>query len=145
VLVKTSNPTSGQLQDIEVQGKKIYEIVAEMVYKWSLSTLGSCGYASVGGVVAATHPEQARNLRRLMKRAYFLVPGYGAQGGSVEDILGCFNEDGLGAIVNSSRDILYAYMKKDKGYDASHFGEAARNETLMMRENINRGLAKITK
>ncbi len=145
VLIKTSNPTSGQLQDLEVQGKKIYEGVAEMVYKWSLSTLGSCGYASVGGVVAATHPKQAQDLRRLMKRAYFLVPGYGAQGGSVEDILGCFNEDGLGAIINSSREILYAYMKKDRNYDANYFGEAARNETLVMRQNINEALATITK
>jgi len=140
VLVKTSNPTSGQLQDLESEGKKIYEIVAEMVYQWSLKTVGDCGYASVGAVVAATHPKQAKDLRKLMPKAYFLVPGYGAQGGSVEDIIDCFNEDGLGAIINSSRDIIYAYMKKGKEYDENHFGQAARAETLIMRKSINDAL-----
>lgn len=145
VLVKTSNPTSGQLQDLELGGKKIYEVVAEMVYEWSLKTVGECGYSSVGAVVAATHPQQAQDLRKLMKKAYFLVPGYGAQGGTVEDILGCFNEDGLGAIINSSRGIMYAYMNKEKNYDARHIGEAARNETIMMRKSINDALKTITK
>ncbi len=145
VLIKTSNPTSGQLQDREIDGKKVYEIVAEIVYEWSLKTIGECGYSSVGGVVAATHPQQAKTLRRLMKKAYFLVPGYGAQGGTVEDILGCFNEDGLGAIINSSRGIMYAYMKKDKNYDPENFGEAAREETIAMTKSINEGIKTIIK
>ena len=140
VLVKTSNPTSGQLQDLEVEGKKIYEYVASMVYEWSLKTLGNSGYSSVGGVVAATHPNQAKKLRMLMPKAYFLVPGYGAQGGSVEDIIDCFNDDGLGAVINSSRDIMYAFRKNDKGYDEKHFGEAARAEVLEMRKRINEAL-----
>lgn len=145
VLVKTSNPTSGQLQDLEVGNKKIYEIVSEIVYEWSLKTLGKCGYSSVGAVVSATHPQQAKDLRRLMKKTYFLVPGYGAQGGTVEDVLGCFNEDGLGAIINSSRGIMYAYRNKDKNYDEYHIGEASRNETLIMKESINEALKAITK
>ncbi|KXG74295.1 orotidine-5'-phosphate decarboxylase [Thermotalea metallivorans] len=140
VLVKTSNPTSGQLQDLESGGMKIYEIVAQMVNRWSKETLGEYGYASVGAVVAATYPEQARTLRMLMPASYFLVPGYGAQGGTAKDILDCFDEKGLGAIINSSRDILYAYRKNPKEYGEEDFGKAARAETSRMREEINDAL-----
>lgn len=140
VLVKTSNITSGQLQDLVVDGKKIYEIVAEMVHKWSQRTMGKWGYASVGAVVGATYPEQAKTLRKIMPSAYFLVPGYGAQGGTAKDVVECFNEDGLGAIVNSSRGIIFAYQKTEKGYTQEKYGEAARLETLNMREAINHEL-----
>ncbi|SHJ72454.1 orotidine-5'-phosphate decarboxylase [Geosporobacter subterraneus DSM 17957] len=142
VLVKTSNPSSGQLQDLEAGSKKIYEVVAEMVSAWSSETLGSCGYSSVGAVVGATYPEQGERLRALMPRTYFLVPGYGAQGAKAEDILPCFNEDGLGAIVNSSRDIIFAYAKKDQLWKEDQYGEAARAAALRMREDINNHLVQ---
>ncbi|MDF2547258.1 MAG: orotidine 5-phosphate decarboxylase [Anaerosolibacter sp.] len=137
VLVKTSNPTSGQLQDLETEGKKIYEIVARLVDQWSKKTIGVHGYSSIGAVVGATYPEEARNLRRLMPASYFLVPGYGAQGGTAKDIIDCFDEGGLGAIINSSRDILYAYQKQVNGYGEKDFGKAARAATLKMQEAIN--------
>ncbi len=140
ILVKTSNPTSGQLQDLRVGDETVYEKVAEMVDSWSKETLGTCGYASVGAVVAATYPQQAKKLRRLMPKTYFLVPGYGAQGGTAEDIVDCFNEDGLGAIINSSRGILFAYQKDEKGYGEENYGEAARIEALNMRNAINHAL-----
>ncbi|QZY55577.1 orotidine-5'-phosphate decarboxylase [Crassaminicella profunda] len=138
VLVKTSNKGSGQLQDLEVEGKKIYEVVAELVDELGKQTLGECGYTSVGAVVGATYPEQSKALRKKMPRTYFLVPGYGAQGGTAEDIIHCFNEDGLGAVINSSRGIIFAY-KKD-GYTEEKYGQAARAEALKMRDAINKAL-----
>ncbi|QEK13187.1 orotidine-5'-phosphate decarboxylase [Crassaminicella thermophila] len=140
VLVKTSNPGSGQLQDLVVEGKRIYEVVAEMVDNLSQKTLGTCGYSSVGAVVAATYPEQAKTLRKSMPKSYFLVPGYGAQGASADDIVDCFNEDGLGAVINSSRGIIFAYKKSEKGYTQEKYGEAARKEALDMRDAINKAL-----
>ncbi|MBB6216940.1 orotidine-5'-phosphate decarboxylase [Anaerosolibacter carboniphilus] len=137
VLVKTSNPTSGQLQDLEAGGKRIYEIVAHLVHQWSREMMGAHQYSSVGAVVGATYPEQAKNLRRLMPTSYFLVPGYGAQGGTAKDIIDCFDERGLGAIINSSRDILYAYQKENSEYKEQNFGRAARNAVLKMQEEIN--------
>lgn len=137
VLVKTSNPSSGQLQDLEIEGKKIYELVAEMVKNWSEESLGNCGYGSVGAVVGATYPEQGQQLRSLMPKSYFLVPGYGAQGAKAEDIIKCFNEDGLGAIVSSSRDIIFAYAKKGQEWKEEQYGEASREAALKMREDIN--------
>ncbi|TCO68522.1 orotidine-5'-phosphate decarboxylase [Marinisporobacter balticus] len=145
VLVKTSNKGSGQLQDLEVNGKKIYEVVAGLVNDLSQQSIGKCGYASVGAVVGATYPEQSRTLRKLMKESYFLVPGYGAQGATVEDIVDCFNEDGLGAIINSSRGIIFAYQKSEKGYTAEKYGQAARQEALEMRDAINKGLETVEK
>ncbi len=140
VLVKTSNPTSKQIQDLVVDDQKIYEIVAEIVQGWSQKTLGKYGYGSVGAVVGATYPKEAKELRKIMPSSYFLVPGYGAQGASAEDIADCFGEDGLGAIVNSSRGIIFAYRKKEKGYTEEKFGEAARSEALKMKDDINRVL-----
>lgn len=111
VLVKTSNSSSGEIQDVKTSGDIT---VSQMLAKYIESTfeehLGEYGYSGIGAVVGATYPEEAAQLRRLMPRNYFLVPGYGAQGGSAEDILPCFNEDGLGAVVNSSRGILYTHM-----------------------------------
>lgn len=139
VLVKTSNPSSGQLQDLKTEsGKTIYETVAEYVAEWGEAVKGKYGYSSVGAVVGATYPEQARVLREIMKNAYILVPGYGAQGGTAKDAAASFNKDGLGAIVNASRSVMCAY-KSDKWsskYNENSFAEAARAEAIRMRDEI---------
>ena len=134
-LVKTSNPSSGELQDLDNGDKKIFERVAECVNKWNSDTIGKSGYGAVGAVVGATYPEQAQILRKLMPHSYFLVPGYGAQGGGAKDVVPCFNADGLGAIVNSSRGIMCAYKKGD--WAEEQFAEAARAEAIRMKEEIN--------
>ncbi len=133
-LVKTSNPSSGELQDLLVGDEHIYEKVAQCVNKWNADTIGESGYGAVGAVVGATYPEQAEVLRKLMPQSYFLVPGYGAQGGGAKGVLPCFNKDGLGAIVNSSRGIMCAYKKGD--WKEEQFAEAARAEAIRMREDI---------
>lgn len=144
VLVKTSNPSSSQLQDLVVEGKKIYEKVAQMVDDWSKQYIGEYNYSSIGAVVGATYPEEAKNLRELMPSSYFLVPGYGAQGGTAEDVIHCFNKDGLGAVVNSSRGILYAYNKEEK-WTEENYGEAAREAAIKMKDDINTTLEKYGK
>ncbi len=141
VLVKTSNPSSSQLQDLVVEGKKIYEKVAEMVDDISKEHIGEYGYSSIGAVVGATYPEESKNIRRLMPSSYFLVPGYGAQGGTADDVIHSFNEDGLGAIINSSRGILFAYKKEDK-WSEKDYATAAREAAIKMRDNINTTLEK---
>lgn len=133
-LVKTSNPSSGELQDLIADDKHIYEKVAERVNKWNDDTIGKSGYGAVGAVVGATYPEQAVVLRRLMPKSYFLVPGYGAQGGNAKDVKNSFNDDGLGAIVNSSRGIMCAYKKGD--WREEQFAEAARAEAIRMKEEL---------
>ncbi len=133
-LVKTSNPSSGELQDLMTGDKHIYEKMAEMVNAWNEGTVGESGYGAVGAVVGATYPEQARVLREIMDKSYFLVPGYGAQGGGAKDVVPCFNKDGLGAIVNSSRGIMCAYKKG--GWAPEQFAEAARAEAIRMRDEI---------
>ncbi len=113
VLVKTSNPNSGEVQDIMVGNEHLYEYMGKLVAKWGGDNyIGESGYSRVGAVVGATHPEQGKILRAHMPKTYFLVPGYGAQGATAEDLAGCFNKDGLGAIVNSSRGIIAAYKKR---------------------------------
>ena len=134
-LVKTSNPSSGELQDMLSDGKAIYEHVAELVNKWNADTIGESGYGAVGAVVGATYPEQAKILRSIMKQSYFLVPGYGAQGGNAKDVKNSFNDDGLGAIVNSSRGIMCAYKKQNMPGEA--FADAARAEAIRMKEELN--------
>lgn len=140
VLVKTSNKSSGQLQDILTdKGKSIYEIVAELVEEWGKSLRGKYGYSSVGAVVGATYPNQAKILRKAMKHAYILVPGYGAQGGTARDVAHSFDGEGLGAIVNASRSIMCAYMSdnwKDQ-YSVEKYAEASRAEAIRMRDDIN--------
>ena len=140
VLVKTSNKSSGQLQDLLVNGEKtIYETVAGLVDEWGSDIVGEYGYSSVGAVVGATYPEQAEKLRNIMSKAYILVPGYGAQGGTAKDAAANFNKDGLGAIVNASRSVICAY-KSDKWkdtYNADSYAEAARAEALRMRDDLN--------
>lgn len=140
VLVKTSNPSSGEFQDRFIDGRPLYEIVAEKVVEWGESSMDGA-YSNVGAVVGATYPEMSRVLRKLMPKTYFLVPGYGAQGGTAEDLKYCFNEDGLGAIVNSSRGIIAAYKKEPyKKYGAEHFAEASRQAVLDMIQDIGRVL-----
>ena len=141
VLVKTSNPSSGELQDKLTDGRPVYELVGEQVAAWGEECMGDSAYNSVGAVVGATYPEQGKILRRLMPKTFILVPGYGAQGGKGADLVHFFNEDGLGAIINSSRGIVAAYQQEQY----SHFGEqgyadAARAAVLAMREDIAKAL-----
>ena len=137
VLVKTSNPSSGEFQDRLIDGRPLYELVAEKVVEWGNASMDG-DYSNVGAVVGATYPEMSKVLRKLMPRTYFLVPGYGAQGGTAEDLKYCFNEDGLGAVVNSSRGIIAAYKKDAYAkFGPEHFGEASRQAVIDMIADIN--------
>ena len=137
VLVKTSNPSSGEFQDKLVDGRPVYELVADKVVEWGADCMDGA-YSNVGAVVGATDPEMSAVLRKLMPKTYFLVPGYGAQGGTAQDLKPCFNEDGLGAIVNSSRGIIAAYkQEKYAKFGAEHFAEASRQAVLDMVADIN--------
>ena len=140
VLVKTSNPSSGEFQDKLIDGKPLYELVAQKVVEWGEASMDG-DYSNVGAVVGATYPEMSKILRKLMPKTYFLVPGYGAQGGTAEDLRYCFNEDGLGAIVNSSRGIIAAYKKDAYAkFGAENFGDASRQAVLDMIADIGRVL-----
>lgn len=140
VLVKTSNPSSGEFQDRLIDGRPLYELVAEKVVEWGSASMDGA-YSNVGAVVGATYPEMSKVLRKLMPHTYFLVPGYGAQGGTAEDLRHCFNEDGLGAVVNSSRGIIAAYkQEKYREFGPEHFGEASRQAVKDMVADINRVL-----
>lgn len=134
-LVKTSNPSSGEFQDKIMDGKTLFETVANRVNEWNEDTIGKSGYGAVGAVVGATYPEQAKILRSVMPKSYFLVPGYGAQGGGAQGVKPCFNADGLGAIVNSSRGIMCAYKKGD--WKEEQFADAARQEAIRMKNDLN--------
>lgn len=140
VLVKTSNPSSGEFQDRLIDGKPLYELVADKVNEWgSLSMDGD--YSNVGCVVGATYPEMGARLRKLMPKIFILVPGYGAQGGKAEDLKNFFNPDGFGAIVNSSRGIIAAYTKeKYARFGAEGFAEAAREAVIDMKNDIKGAL-----
>ncbi|MCR5216437.1 MAG: orotidine-5'-phosphate decarboxylase [Lachnospiraceae bacterium] len=140
VLVKTSNKSSGEFQDQLVDGRPLYEIVGEHVAKWGEELMGD-SYSYVGAVVGATYPEMGKVLRKLMPKTYILVPGYGAQGGKAADLVPYFNEDGLGAIVNSSRGIIAAYkQEKYASFGAEHFADASRQAVIDMIEDINGAL-----
>ena len=137
VLVKTSNPSSGEFQDRLIDGRPLFEYVAEKVNEWGSDYVGECGYSYVGAVVGATYPEQARITRKLMPKAYILVPGYGAQGATAKDLLPNFDENGLGAIVNSSRGIIAAYkQEKYAKFGAEHFADASRAAVIDMQKDI---------
>lgn len=141
ILVKTSNPSSGEFQDkvFSDNSKSLYETVADMVNVWGADSMHG-DYSDVGAVVGATYPEVGEKMRKVMKKSYILVPGYGAQGGKGSDLKAFFNKDGLGAIVNSSRGIIAAWQKdpyKDK-FDAKHFADASRQAVLDMKEDINK-------
>lgn len=140
ILVKTSNQNSAEIQDLMADGKPIYEKVGELVSKWGQPLIGMYGFSEVGAVVGATHPTQAKKLREVMPNTFFLVPGYGAQGGKAEDLAVCFNEDGVGAIVNSSRGIIAAYktnVYKD-GFSEKEFAKAARQAAVDMKADLRR-------
>ncbi len=140
VLVKTSNPSSGEFQDRLVDGKPLYEIVGEKVAEWGEAHMGDA-YSYVGAVVGATYPEMGKALRKIMPKTYILVPGYGAQGGKGKDLVHFFNEDGLGAIINSSRGIIAAYKQEAYAhYGAEHFGEASRAAVEAMIKDIRESL-----
>ena len=141
ILVKTSNPSSGEFQDRLIDGRPLYEIVGEKVAEWGGECMGDED-SYVGAVVGATYPEMGRVLRRLMPKAYILVPGYGAQGGKGADLVHFFNEDGLGAIVNSSRGIIAAYQQeKYAKFGAANYADASRQAVLDMKEDIAQALA----
>ncbi len=140
VLVKTSNPSSGEFQDrklTDADDRPLYEIVGEKVAQWGYDCMGG-DYSYVGAVVGATYPEQGKRLRELMPKAYILVPGYGAQGGKGADLKHFFNSDGLGAIVNSSRGIIAAYMNdRYCKYGDKNYADASRAAVIDMRKDIN--------
>ena len=140
ILVKTSNPSSGEFQDRMIDGKPLYEHVAEKVAAWGEELMGDA-YSYVGAVVGATYPEIGKVLRKVMPKSFILVPGYGAQGGKGADLVHYFNEDGLGAIVNSSRGIIAAYkQEKYAQFGAEHFADASRQAVLDMTEDIDGAL-----
>lgn len=140
VLVKTSNTSSGELQDLPVAGRPLYEHLAELVEAWGAASRGSCGYSAVGAVVGATYPEQARRLRVLMPHTIFLLPGYGTQGATAADVVGCFDACGYGAIVNASRSILFAF--RTPAYAAMPYAAAVRAATLQMIQELRQALEK---
>lgn len=140
ILVKTSNPSSGEFQDRLIDGRPLYELVGEQVAKWGESHMGD-SYSYIGAVVGATYPEMGKVLRKLMPKTYILVPGYGAQGGKAEDLVHYFNEDGLGAIVNSSRGIIAAYKnEKYASFGAENYADASRQAVVDMIEDITGAL-----
>ena len=140
VLVKTSNPSSGEFQDQKIDGRPLYELVGEKVAAWGSEVMGD-EYSYVGAVVGATYPEMGKVLRKVMPKAYILVPGYGAQGGKGKDLAHFFNEDGLGAIVNSSRGIIAAYKQEQYAkFGAENFGDASRAAVETMIADIKGAL-----
>jgi orotidine-5'-phosphate decarboxylase len=140
VLVKTSNPSSGELQDRLVDGKPLYEHVADKVNEWGKSCMDG-DYSEVGAVIGATYPEVGRQLRMEIPHSFILVPGYGAQGGTGKDLVPFFNSDGLGAIVNSSRGIIAAYKKPEYSkFGDENFADASRQAVIDMKKDINTAL-----
>ena len=139
VLVKSSNPSSGEFQDRLIDGRPLYELVGEKVAEWGSQCMGD-DYSYVGCVVGATYPEMGKILRKIMPKTYILVPGYGAQGGKASDLAPYFNKDGLGAIVNSSRGIICAYkQEKYAKFGAGNYAEASRQAVIDMIQDINEG------
>ena len=134
VLVKTSNPSSGELQDQLIDGVPLYARMGDLCEQWGADTIGNYGYSAVGAVVGATYPAQLRELRERLPHTFFLVPGYGAQGGGAEGVAAAFDKNGLGGIVNSSRAVMCAYQKE--GCDPKDFAKAARREVIRMRDDI---------
>ncbi len=139
VLVKTSNTSSGEIQDVITKdGISVSQRIAKYVAEQTESFVGKYGYSSIGAVVGATYPGEAVSLRKIMPRSYFLVPGYGVQGGGAEDILPCFNPDGLGAIINSSRGILYTHMSDEERNNCTkeEYLNSVRNAVVEMQKDI---------
>ncbi len=141
ILVKTSNPSSGELQDRKLDDDlTIYRTMGNMCEKWGEELMGEYGYSGVGAVVGATYPEQLGELRKALPHTFFLVPGYGAQGGGAKDVVPAFDENGIGAVINSSRGIMCAW-KKEEGLDPKEYAQAARREAIRMRDEIIAGLS----
>ena len=144
ILVKTSNPSSGEFQDRSIDGRPLYEWVGEKVENWGSQCMGTHGYSAIGAVVGATYPAQGEILRKIMPHAFILVPGYGAQGGKGKDLVHFFERDGLGAIVNSSRGIIAAYKQdkyKDQGITPENYADASRMAVQDMIADIADALA----
>ena len=142
VLVKTSNPSSGELQDMKLEtNESVYEHMGKMCEGWGEDLMGKHGYSAVGAVVGATYPEQLGEMRAKLPHTFFLVPGYGAQGGGADDVKNAFDENGLGAIINSSRGIMCAWKKQ--GLTEDDFAVAARKEAERMRDEIVGCIGKI--
>ncbi|MDR0838075.1 MAG: orotidine-5'-phosphate decarboxylase, partial [Oscillospiraceae bacterium] len=138
VLVKTSNPSSGELQDLSVGDRTVYEAMGDLLEKLAADTVGEYGYSRLGAVVGATYPEELAALRKRLPHTFFLVPGYGAQGGGAKDVAGAFDKNGRGAVINSSRAIIGAWTKT--GGDGRDFAQAARAEALRMRDDLRKEL-----
>ncbi len=140
ILVKTSNPSSGEFQDQLIDGKPLYELVGEKVAQWGADHMGD-SYSYIGAVVGATYPEMGKVLRKVMPKSFILVPGYGAQGGKGADLVHFFNEDGVGAIVNSSRGIIAAYKQEQYAkFGAANYADASRQAVIDMIEDISGAL-----
>ncbi len=139
VLVKTSNKGSGDFQDLDAGGKPLYMHVAERVAQWGKSLVGESGWSSVGAVVGATHPEQGRRIREALPSSIFLVPGYGAQGGTAADLKGLFSPGGLGAVINASRSVTFAYEKEPykSKYKPDQWAKAVAEAAATMKNEIN--------
>lgn len=136
ILVKTSNPSSGEFQDQMIGEKTLYQMIGEKVAQWGEDCMGD-DYSYIGAVVGATYPEVGKIMRKVMPKSYILVPGYGAQGGKGKDLAHFFNEDGLGAIINSSRGIIAAYQQEAYAkFGAENFADASRQAVIDMREDI---------
>lgn len=144
VLVKTSNSSAGEIQDLVVDGRPLYEHMGTLVETWGADNRGAYGYAAVGAVVGATYPGQARRLRALMPHTFFLVPGYGTQGATAADVVGCFDARGLGAVINAARSIMFAYRTAPEatrgGPEA--YAAAARAATRRMIDEIRQALQR---
>src|SRR5215470_8304543 len=143
VLVKTSNASSGEIQDVAVAGRPLYEHLGQLVEAWDVRSRGQYGYSAVGAVVGATYPQQAQALRALMPHTIFLVPGYGTQGATAADVAGCFDAHGYGAIINASRSILFAF--RTPAYAAMSYAAAARAATLQMIHELRQALGHTPK
>ena len=143
ILVKTSNPSSGELQDLKLEnGNEVYLEVANLVKKWGKDLIGEYGYSSIAAVVGATYPEQLKLLRKAMPNTFFLIPGYGAQGGKAEDVVFGFDDNKLGGIINASRSLMCAYKSeawKDK-FKEEDYAKATRCEAIKMRDELNKFL-----
>lgn len=136
ILAKTSNPNSAEIQDLIVDGAPLYEKIGNLINKWGQDLIGKNGYSEVGAVVGATHKKQAEDLRKIMPNTFFLVPGYGAQGGKAEDLAVCFDKNGLGAIINSSRGIIANHLKHN--YFEKDFAKFAKEAVLEMKNDLRR-------
>lgn len=139
VLVRTSNPSAHEIQDLQTAQGPVYSAVGGLVHTWGEKALGHNGYSLVNAVVGATYPEEARTLRQIMPHAFFLVPGYGTQGGTSADVVNCFHLDGLGAVINASRSIIYAYGQNPwkQHYLEHEYARAAAKSAQTMRDELN--------